>query len=159
VPLPEGFGNLWDLPNLLLQKFPGPAFTATAKVRFRAATVGEKTGLVVMGADYAYAAVTRKADGLYISATVVKNADRAEPEKEGQVYPVKGDTFYLSVKVSDGGQCQLSYSTDGSAFTVIGEPFTARAGRWIGAKVGLFAARPGQGGEYGYGDFDWFRVE
>ena len=35
----------------------------------------------------------------------------------------------------------------------------ARPGRWIGAKVGLFAVRTTPGGEYGYADYDWFRVE
>jgi hypothetical protein len=41
----------------------------------------------------------------------------------------------------------------------VGEPFTARQGRWIGAKIGVFAARVGRAREYGYADFDWFRFE
>jgi hypothetical protein len=48
---------------------------------------------------------------------------------------------------------------DGKLFTPLGEVFTAAAGRWIGAKVGLFATRNSAGGESGYADFDWFRVE
>jgi hypothetical protein len=38
-------------------------------------------------------------------------------------------------------------------------PLLARPGRWIGAKVGLFAVRSGPTSENGYADFDWFRVE
>jgi len=38
------FQELLDVPNLLLQKFPAPQFTATAKVAFTARTGGEKTG-------------------------------------------------------------------------------------------------------------------
>ena len=53
----------------------------------------------------------------------------------------------------------LVVSTDGAAFQSLGEPFTARPGRWIGAKVGLFAVRSGRAAEYGNADFDWFRVE
>jgi len=56
IPLPEGFKNFWDVPNLLLQKFPAPQFTATAKVAFTARTGDEKTRLIVMGTDYAYLA-------------------------------------------------------------------------------------------------------
>jgi beta-xylosidase len=33
VETPEGYKNLWDLPNLLLQKFPAEEFMATAKIK------------------------------------------------------------------------------------------------------------------------------
>jgi len=46
----------------------------------------------------------------------------------------------------------------GSKFTTIGVPFVARQGRWIGAKVGIFALGGAQTRETGYADFDWFRV-
>jgi hypothetical protein len=46
--------------------------------------------------------------------------------------------LYLRITVGRRG-VSFSYSKDGSRFTEIGEPFKAREGRWIGAKVGLFA--------------------
>ena len=55
--------------------------------------------------------------------------------------------------------CRFHYSTDGATFQEIGEPFAARQGRWIGAKVGLFALGSAMVREYGYADFDWFRME
>ncbi|KRF42909.1 hypothetical protein [Paenibacillus sp. Soil787] len=46
-------------------------------------------------------------------------------------------------------------SLNGVDFTVLPvEPFEASEGRWVGAKVGVFAS--GSGG--GYLDIDWFRV-
>jgi hypothetical protein len=42
VPSPENSQNLWDIPNLLLQKFPAPVFTATTRVNFTPHTEGEK---------------------------------------------------------------------------------------------------------------------
>ena len=67
--------------------------------------------------------------------------------------------------VSEGGKCRFSYSDDGRTFIPIGEEFTAKAGRWVGAKVGIFAASTvdshtgALGGlRSGYADFDWFRV-
>src|SRR6185436_5630564 len=45
--------NLWNATNLLLQKFSAPAFTATTRVDPSALKMGERAGLVVMGADYA----------------------------------------------------------------------------------------------------------
>jgi beta-xylosidase len=159
VPLPEDYRNFWDVPNLLLQKFPAPEFTVTTKVTFRARTDDEKTGLIVMGLDYAYISVREKAGRLYVSQTVCKDAESHTVEKEGAESPLAGNTLFLRLKVSRGGVCNFSFSTDGKTFTPVGEPFTARPGKWVGAKVGLFAVRTGKARESGYADFDWFIVE
>jgi beta-xylosidase len=159
VPLPEGYRNFWDVPNLLLQKFPAPVFTVTTKLTFTPRTDDEETGLIVMGLDYAYVSVKKKPDGLFISQTITTDAESGAKGKESAGVRLKGDTFYLRVKVSKDAVCTFSYSNDGKTFSVIGEPFTARKGKWIGAKVGLFAVRTGKTRETGYADFDWFRVE
>jgi beta-xylosidase len=159
VPAPDGLRNLWDAPGLLLQKFPAPEFTATAKLNFTSRTEGEKTGLVVMGADYAYVSVKSVREGLLVSQTVCKDADKQGVEKESPTVPFKGGNLYLRVKVSGDAACEFSYSADGKNFTTLGEPFKARQGRWIGARLGLFATRTGTTREYGYADFDWFRFE
>jgi len=159
VPLPEDFRNFWDLPNLLLQKFPAPEFTVTTKVKFTPRTDDEKTGLIVMGADYAYVSVAQKSGALYVSQTVCKEADRGVTEKESPAVPVKGNQFYFRVSVSKGANCRFSFSTDGTNFLPVGEAFTAKQGRWIGAKVGIFAVRNGPARETGQADFDWFRFE
>ncbi|MBD0372697.1 MAG: glycoside hydrolase 43 family protein [Pyrinomonadaceae bacterium] len=158
VPLPEG-SNFWDVPNLLLQKFPAPEFTATTKLTFTARTDDEETGLVVMGLDYAYVSVKKRPEGLVVYETIVKDAEKGGKVKESRGALLSSNTFYLRVKVSKTATCNFSYSTDGVSFSTIGEPFTAREGKWIGAKVGLFAVRRGKTRETGYADFDWFRVE
>lgn len=53
----------------------------------------------------------------------------------------------------------FAFCADGNSFQQIGEPFTARAGRWIGAKVGIFASKTQSTNDSGYADFDWFRFE
>jgi hypothetical protein len=63
------------------------------------------------------------------------------------------------VKVSAGGICTFSYSNDGVTFIPLGQPFTARKGKWIGAKVGIFAISRTKVREMGYADFDWFRID
>jgi len=52
----------------------------------------------------------------------------------------------------------FSYSFDGKEFRPIGEPFQAQPGIWIGAKMGVFAGGVTDHGEFGYADFNWFRV-
>ena len=78
MPLPADYQNLWDLPNLLLQKFPANRFTATAKLTFLPsdAIIGERTGLVVMGMDYAMLSLEKTALGFSLSEISCKDADK-----------------------------------------------------------------------------------
>lgn len=55
--LSENFKNFWEVPNLLLQKFPAEEFTATTKLKVSAKADGQMSGLIVMGWDYAYLGV------------------------------------------------------------------------------------------------------
>jgi beta-xylosidase len=159
IPLPDGFKNLWDAPNLLLQKFPAPAFTATTKLTFTPQADGDQVGLIVMGLDYASVGLRKSGDALYLSYVSCKDADRGTAAKESEPVRVSGNTFYLRVRVAESANTTFSYSTDGAKFLPLGSPFTARQGRWIGAKVGIFALGMPKSREYGYADFDWFRVE
>jgi beta-xylosidase len=144
VPPPAGFQNFWDIPNLLLQKFPAPEFTVTTKVAFTPHADDEAVGLIVMGLDYAYISLTKQADAFHVSQTVCKEADRHLSEnRSGDTLLPRGTaasstmTIYLRVSVSNGAVCRFSYSVKGKEFSPIGGPFTARQGKWIGAKVGI----------------------
>jgi beta-xylosidase len=48
---PTQSGNLWRVPNLLLQKFPAPSFTVYTQIIFKPELIGEKAGLVIMGKE------------------------------------------------------------------------------------------------------------
>ena len=65
----------------------------------------------------------------------------------------------LRVGVGKGAECVFSYSVDGTEYQTIGKPFTAREGRWIGAKIGLFCLSQDSEKKPGYADYDWFRFE
>ncbi len=151
--------NLWDAPNLLLQKFPAEKFTATAKVTLNPRFEAEKFGLLVMGLDYSYIGVTNKGGKLYVAQGGAKDADKGTAETENVPFLLNEKTFYLRVKVSEGALCQFSFSPDGKSFTNAGTPFKAREGRWIGAKIGFFFNRPAKFNDAGTADIDWFRFE
>ncbi len=159
VQVPENFKNLWDAPNLLLQKLPAEKFTATAKVTLAPRFEGEKFGLVVMGLDYAYLSITNKQGKLFVSQSVAQNADKGTKETESAEIELKEKTFYLRVRVEEGAMCQFSYTADGKSFTPVGNVFKAREGKWIGAKIGLFFVRNGKFNDAGAADVDWFRIE
>ena len=66
--------------------------------------------------------------------------------------------FSTRVLMKDGGICSFDYSGKGQS-----EPFKyefqAKPGRWIGAKVGLFAVAPEGQRPLGYADFEAFRLQ
>ena len=175
----EDVKNLYDLPNLLLQKLPTENFTATAKVKFipnrteaykeNDKVLGESAGMIMQGMDYAALKfVDTKEEGVVLQYVTCEKAEKGKAEKmvkqvtiktgkQPQPYTVKyavddipssriaTQDVWLRVKVHSEGianQIQAiaewSYSLDGKKFTKIGNPFTVREGKWIGAKLGFF---------------------
>ena len=161
VQLPEGYKNLWQLPNLLLQKLPAETFTATTKLTFTPRVEGEKVGLVMTGLDYAYISLTNQNGQLQLSQSVCAKAEKLGPETTTAAVPgpAAGQPVYLRVAVRPGARCQFSYSLDGQQFRPLGGEFQAVEGKWIGAKVGLFCTRPTKFNDSGNADVDWFRIE
>lgn len=154
--LPDGAVNLWRVPNLLLQKLPAPAFEATTRIDGSALRPGERAGLLVMGMDYGYVAVRRRAEGAeLVHATAV---DAHEGGRETETVVDSGGAVWLRMTMEDGGRTRFSWSADGRTWQPIGEPFMAREGRWIGAKVGLFAVAPAGATATGHAAFESFRV-
>lgn len=153
--------NLWEMPNVLLQKFPGDEFMVTTKMKFAPNNKleNEKAGLTIMGFSYANMALKSKKDGIYLVYTLCKDAEKGKAEVEKEIMKMQDSTVFFRVKVRDGGKCRFSYSLDGEKYTEVGDEFTAEVGRWIGAKVGLFCTRQTQINDAGYADFDYFRVE
>ncbi len=157
-PMPKEATNLFDVGNLLLQKFPAEEFTATTKMTFNSRFDEEQTGLVVMGLDYSYLKVKHSNGALYISQVICKNADKKGLESEGNSIKLTNKTFYLQVKVRPGGLCNFFYSEDGEKFNAIGTEFKSREGKWIGAKIGFLALRNGVINDAGNVLIDWFKI-
>jgi beta-xylosidase len=159
MPASENAGNLWLVPNLLLQKLPAEEFTVTTKLDSSQLAPGEKGGLIMFGIDYSFLAVEKTESGLRLIKMVCKNANAEGKEVTESQTQLATANVLLRVKIARGGVCQFSFSEDGKTFANIGEPFTAREGRWVGAKVGLFALAKFGAPQRGYADFDWFRFE
>ncbi|SDG45437.1 Beta-xylosidase [Bacteroidales bacterium KHT7] len=175
-PVSSDYKSLWDVPNLLLQKTPAPNFSATTKITFSPIEKykGEKTGLVVMGLDYAALTVENTESGLKLSQVECKKADKGNTEKQNASVDLKKNTFYLRADISTDGskisksegghdlvvKCQFYYSTDNKKFEKLGNEFQVKEGKWIGAKVGVFCTRPNiKTNDGGWADVDWFRIE
>jgi len=159
--LPDSSSNLWHAGNVLLQKFPAEEFMVTTKLTFTPNTKleNERTGLTIMGLSYAGVGLKSQKDGLYLIRFEAKDAGKGKEEVEQRIMKLESNTVYMRAVVTKGGKCRFSYSLDGTSFTNVGDEFIAEAGRWKGAKVGIFCTRENQTNDSGYADFDWFRVE
>ena len=129
------------MPNLLLQKIPAAAFTATARVRFvpnrhKKMEGAEHAGMIVTG---------RKA------------SFRLE-------VPLTDEWCYLRLEMNDKQQGQFYVQEDKVQGTKekwrkVGEPFQAVEGYWIGAQVGFFCTRDNRThNDAGWLDVDWFEM-
>ena len=169
--LSSHFKNFWEVPNLLMQKFPAEEFTATAKLKVSAKDDGQLSGLIVMGWDYSWIGVEKQGEKFLLKQAICKDAEQGnleqvstlavlEPSKkfEAGLFPNFEREIYIRVRVGKEAYCRFSYSLDGKKFTEAGTLFKARQGKWIGAKVGMFSVTP-HGKERGWLDVDWFRVE
>ncbi len=156
---PDSVKGLWNTPNILGQKFPADEFTATVKLDFKPRHDKEQFGFVIHGADYAYISLQKRNDTVYITYNECQQADKGMPEKQTVIGPINPGTIYLRVKVSARGICRFSYGGDGVNYSAIEHSFTAKPGRWVGAKLGLFCLRSNSTNDAGFADVDWIRFE
>ena len=170
---PADYVNLWTVPNLLLQKFPAEEFTATAKLRVsaKATSEGAVSGLVVMGWDYSALGLEKRGEGFVLRRYTCRDAEQGNAEAVEDIATVAPTRVYsaglhpnyecdiwLRVRVGKGALCRFSYSTDGRRWHDAGSAFTARQGKWIGAKTGMFSIAPATV-DRGWMDIDEFTVE
>ena len=144
---------------MLLQKFPAERFTTTTELTLSTTVDGARSGLTVMGRDYAFLAVEKTASGWQLVYVVNRNADKGETEVTEAIVPVTSGRVWLRASVDDGARTRFGYSTDGRTYVDVGAAsFAAREGVWVGARIGLFTT-PVQARTPGFTDVEWFRVE
>jgi len=163
IPEPKDAVNLWETPNILSQKFSGPNFSAITKVKYSADVnnwQGKKAGLIILGNDYSYIAISKNEKGYFVNQIICKNAGDNTSEEVIDEQPVSSSLVYLKVTVSaPDAVCDFSYSENGKDYKLLGKPFIAKPDLWTGAKVGIFCTSKSDAHIGGYADFDWFRVD
>lgn len=167
--------NLWLVPNMLLQKTPADEFTATARISdFCSRNNGQYMGLICMSAQYSSVGLMRTdsgfelqvrhnprarnlraADSVTVVATLAPTA-KGTPRKGRPAEMHIGDV-YLRMTVR-ARRVSYAYSTDGRRWHRAGGEYAMGKGRWIGSKIGFFAADPNGSGRNGFVDIDWFMV-
>lgn len=143
--------------SCVAQKFPAPEFTADAVLNATELQSGERAGLIVFGEDYAWIGLEQRGAQRML---VVRSVERAQEGKEETLdfsEPFDGAQLIVRVTVTRGAQFRLAVLDNGKARQV-GRSFQAKPGRWVGAKVGLFAAAPADARDTGWASFARFTV-
>lgn len=170
LPTLGGEQNMWNVPNMLLQKTPNETFTVTTKLRLAAKNDRQLGGLIMMGRSYSALVVERNGEQFNLKQLICENADKGNKQQETtlatfsptEIDPVDYHrAYYMDIVLRmrvDNGNVTFAYSRDGQRFKDVGTMFRMREGKWIGAKVGLVAAEHNAEGDVGLLDIDWFRV-
>jgi beta-xylosidase len=156
---PTDSGSLFYAPNLLLQKFTAPAFTASTMLEFKPAGEGDRAGITVTGNYYTLLCLEKQRDGNHLVIYEGKKENRKFliPKRVFNL-PLAVSKVWLSVNINDKAMCRYSYSLDGKTFENAGTVYPTEKGTWIGAKVGLASLTPALTGSKGYADFQFFRI-
>lgn len=174
-----------DYRNLLLQKWPAPEFTCVTKMSFNGLVDGDYAGIISLGVDYAALGVAKK-NGSYFLRTVngKQNFDcesvytqEIVDEKPIEVDRFADDTktvylrytvkrtgatetkeMALSVKNVPVEEASLEISFDGKTYENE-VSYTAKAGRWVGVKNGMFVSHDNtvKNEENGFATVDYIR--
>ena len=151
--------SLWSMPNILAQKIPAEEFMVTIKFKWNPKTENEEFGLVVLGMDYAAITVVKKKHGSYIVFNSCKGADKNNPPSRQVISKIDGNEIMFRIEVEEGGVCNFRYTDGKKQAEDIPVIFTAKPGKWVGAKIGVYYNRTSATNDAGFADVDWIRFE
>ncbi|MBR5717156.1 MAG: glycoside hydrolase 43 family protein [Bacteroidales bacterium] len=150
---------------------------------------GEEGGFIVKGQDYAALKIVSIKEGCELRYVTCKDAMRGKTEEIEKRVDLKVNKMkapytqkyavddipqpryatqdvYVRVTVKSEGtgnaiksKAQFYYSLDGKKYKKIGDEFTVKEGKWIGAKLGFYNSRPNVKNDGAFLDVDWIRFE
>jgi beta-xylosidase len=105
--------NLWDAPNLLLQKLPAENFVTTTKVKLNIEweTVGKTAGLLMMGQSYAYAGISFEEGSFWVKQVTCNEAINGKSEKVIEMKKLLKNEVFLKMEIKGPDtNCSFGYS-------------------------------------------------
>lgn len=144
---------LSEVPQVFTAKLSRLSFTAETQFETHFSSDGDEAGFAVTGEEYAYLCVHRSGGQNFIQ---LKKSGNGEDEI---LYTkrTRKNKFAVKLTAVNTNVYEMQY-----CFTVNGKKlpytFTAAAGRWTGAKLGLYARNTGRGGQSGFAQFKYFEI-
>lgn len=140
------------VPQVFTTKLTRLSFVAQVKLETHFTCDGDEAGFAVTGGEYAYVGIRRLDGENYIYG---KFGD-AEGEERFLRMPTRKNKFVIKIIV------EYNYKDFDYTFKINGDKppymFDGKAGKWVGAKLGLFARNvAGQSG--GFAKFKYFKIK
>ncbi len=147
-------GMLGAVPQVFTTKITRLSFTAETAIGTHFTCDGDEAGFAVTGEEYACVCICRRDGRNFIQ--VRKSADGGEETLYSK--RTSKDKFVIKITAENKNLYDLDYT-----FTVNGKKlpylFKAVAGRWTGAKLGLYARNTAKDGQGGYAQFKYFEIK
>lgn len=155
-PKPEK--NLWAQPALLTQMLYGPQMEVKTRVTLNADNKNAETGLILYGYDYAWLGL-RSIQGKIqlVYETCLDTLNNCDPNTR-IVQSMDGSSVELKVLIDQNALARFAWRvTKNESWHLLDIPeFQVKQGRWVGARVGLFAQSSVKGAS---ADVDYFHVD
>ncbi|MDE7084147.1 MAG: glycoside hydrolase 43 family protein [Clostridia bacterium] len=149
-----GKNAISDLPQLFMQKVCYKNFMVNCKCKLNLVNDGDEIGFVVFGTEYSYICAVKKDGRNYLEIRKgVMGGEKDEIICQSQPYNKEYVTFSIRAKYEERHRLSIKYAFDGKAFK---QKFYAVPGKWVGAKVGIYARANSI--SQGFGTFKYFRV-
>ncbi|WP_350327081.1 glycoside hydrolase family 43 protein [Pectobacterium aroidearum] len=152
MPTRAGEPSWYDVPNLLMQKFPAEEFEFTTQLTPALEQVGDRCGLMIYGERFAFLGIEKGAKGLELVTGFGWMSDAQQLEQHQRRLSVlpEQQNITLRVTVRQNAICQFSWRVDNGEDRVLDDSFAAGPGKWVGAKVGLYALTTASGNSGGH---------
>ena len=139
--LTSGDISLYRLPQLLLQKFPAERFDVQTAVEPMFFQDGDEAGVAIYGQRFAALRVRYCAPTLQLSLCHGWIDDRGETHQESiELEAIAGcNEIALGFQVDYDGIVRFRYRLTQREWQQVTPSFSAGAGKWIGARMGIYA--------------------
>ena len=163
-----GSNNLWDIRNLLTQKFPEERFKVFAKLGFGPHMgLGENAGMVAMGSSYAGFRLADDTGSARLQYIVCNDAENGGEEKVEELLTLPYESGIATVWVmmqvypriaEKEVVARFSYSLDGKEYIKMPDGFVCQPGKWVGSRFGFWCNRSKPKNDGGHLDITEFRI-
>jgi beta-xylosidase len=138
---PDSVVNIWKSPNILMQKIPIGNVNTTVKFTFYPNTENERFGFVLLGTDYAGVSIVKQKDSLAIIYSTCAGADKGNLPIETIIEKTAINEIVFRIDIEENGRCTFLYNIGNNPAKLITHAFTAKPGKWVGAKIGMYCNR------------------
>ena len=150
---------IWNSANVLTQKVVCPEFVAETKMDFAKMEVSSKSGMLIVGGEYASMCIERSENEIDIIYLESKGEDKNQTENIIERIPCKAvNEVYFKMEFTSDEVCTFYYSINGVDWNKAIKSFSPKKGTWVGAKIGVFSISDGLNERSGYADFEYFKV-